>query len=303
MTITQSRSKKMTILKKKRTTKKKPTARKAVPVLRYVVLDTENHWIDQLGRRETVVCKTRESVLKALKRTDVNSLWISRTSERTEELVETLVGLISNRTLRRPNFGHLLTLEAAKTEVRPTLEGLFDHVVGVSRQFKKLPLDELAEVLSASPEERQDVFIGGVLNTEFGTLVLVRGNLERVIVPLSMFRPSGRATPDFSKFELGDYGHTLRFGDYEATADIVLWEVDPDYRKRAKARERDLAKGFGPSLRRLRKQRGLSQSDFPNVARKTISRIEKGDVDKPHGVTLSRIAKTLGVPADQIETY
>jgi len=70
-----------------------------------------------------------------------------------------------------------------------------------------------------------------------------------------------------------------------------------------KARERCSAKGFGPALRRLRKQRGLLQSDFPRVARKTISRIEKGAVEKPHGTTLARIAKTLGVEPDEIETY
>ncbi|WP_197998736.1 helix-turn-helix transcriptional regulator [Gimesia aquarii] len=268
------------------------------------MLDTENQLLDQLGRNYAVVCDTRESVLKALERTDANSLWISRRSEKTVELAKTLVELISESgAQRRSSFGNLLTLESAKVDVRPILERLFGHVVGVSRQFRRLPLEELTEVLSATPEERRDVFIGGVLNSEFKTLVLVRGNLEQIIVPLSMFRPSGRATPDFTKFELGDYGHTLQFGDYEATTDIVLWEVDSDYRKRAKARERNLAKGFGPSLRRLRKQRGLSQFDFPNVSRRTISRIEKGDVDKPHEITLNRIAKALGVPAEEIESY
>jgi DNA-binding XRE family transcriptional regulator len=183
------------------------------------------------------------------------------------------------------------------------LDGFFGQVVGVSREFKKLPVEQLASVLGSDPEQRRDVFIGGTVNLRFGNLVLVRGNLERVIVPLSIFRPSGRATPDFKKFELDDYGQILRFGDYEATADVVLWEIDPDYRKRAKARERAQAEGFGPSLRRLRKQRGLSQADFPNVARKTISRIEKGEVEKPHGTTLNRIAKALGVEPEEIEAY
>ena len=79
--------------------------------------------------------------------------------------------------------------------------------------------------------------------------------------------------------------------------------MDADYRKRAKAKERAHAKGFGPSLRRLRKQRGLSQSDFPNVARKTISRLEKGEVEKPQGATLNRIARALGVEPEEIESY
>ena len=161
----------------------------------------------------------------------------------------------------------------------------------------------MSEVFSASQDKACDVFVGGTVDRATGTLALVRGNLDRLTVPLSLFRPSGKRSPDFRFFELDDYGRTLRFGEYEASADVVLWEADPDYRNRAKAKERAHAKGFGPSLRRLRKQRGLSQSDFPNVARKTISRIEKGGVDKPHGITLNRIAKALGVPAEEIETY
>lgn len=285
------------------TLEKKAKPRKSKTPLHYIVLDTERHWFDELGKDRTAVCASRDDVVKALERIDANSLWISRRSERTEELVETLVELISRSRKHWVTFGNLLTLEAAKTQVRPSLEGFFGQVVGVSREFKKLPVEQLASVLGSDLDQRRDVFIGGVVNRQFGTLVLVRGNLERVIVPLSIFRPSGRAKPDFRKFELDDYGHTLRFGKYEATADVVLWEVDPEYRKRAKARERAQARGFGPSLRRLRKQRGLSQSDFPNVARKTISRIEKGEVEKPHGTTLNRIAKALGVEPDEIESY
>jgi|GEM_PF-470162 len=298
-----TKKKAMTILRVKKTAKKKASARKVEQVLRYIVLDGEKHWLDELGENQTAVCDSKAAVLKALERSDANSLWISRRSERTEQLARTLVELISSTTQRRATYGKLLTLEAVKADMRPTLQGLFSHVIGVSRQFKKLPWEELAEVLSSSRDERRDVFIGGELNLELGTLVLVRGNLEQVIVPLCLFRPSGRATPDFSKFELVDYGHTLRFGDYEATADVVLWQVDQDYRQRAKAKERAHATGFGPSLRRLRKQRGLSQSDFPNVARKTIYRIETGEIEKPHGTTLNRIARTLGVAPEEIEAY
>jgi DNA-binding XRE family transcriptional regulator len=286
MKTTQSIAKKkaMTILRVKKTVKKKATIPKVEQVLRYIVLDGEKHWLGELGEDQTAVCDSKAAVLKALERSDANSLWISRRTERTEELAKTLVELISSTTQRRATYGNLLTLEAAKADMHPTLQVFFSQV-------------------SSARDERRDVFIGGELNPELGTLVLVRGNLEQVIVPLCLFCPSGRATPDFSKFELGDYGHTLRFGDYEATADVVLWQVDQDYRQRAKAKERAHAAGFGPSLRRLRKQRGLSQSDFPNVARKTIYRIETGEIEKPHGTTLNRIAKTLGVAPEEIETY
>lgn len=95
----------------------------------------------------------------------------------------------------------------------------------------------------------------------------------------------------------------LRFGNYEATSDVVLWQTDRDYRRRAKERERELARGFGASLRRLRIQRGLSQSDFPGVPRKTVSRIEKGLVKTPRGKTLAHLSQALGVAPDEIETF
>jgi DNA-binding XRE family transcriptional regulator len=169
--------------------------------------------------------------------------------------------------------------------------------------FRTLPSDEFLEVLTASSDKSRDVFVGGVVDRTTGTLALVRGTLDWLIVPLTIFRPSGRLTPDFHRFEPCDYGRTLRFGDYEATADVVLWEMDSEYRKRVKAKERAQTQGFGPALRRLRTQRGLSQSDFPGIARKTISRIENGEVEKPHGATLDRIAKVLGVASEDIETY
>ena len=176
-------------------------------------------------------------------------------------------------------------------------------LVGESRSFKALPMEQLAEVLRAPDVERRDVFIGGVADKGIGTLALVRGNLDRLTVPLSLFRPSGRTSPDFSRFAPDDYGRTLKFGDYEATADLVLWELDPDYRSRTRKRERMRAKGFGPSLRRLRKQHGLSQSDFPGVSAKTISRIETGEIERPHRRTVELISKTVRVPPDLLETF
>jgi transcriptional regulator with XRE-family HTH domain len=50
-------------------------------------------------------------------------------------------------------------------------------------------------------------------------------------------------------------------------------------------------------------QRQLKRSDFPGIASKTIARIERSEVEKPHGRTLETIAKRLGVSADRIESY
>ena len=91
-----------------------------------------------------------------------------------------------------------------------------------------LPPDQLAEVLSAPTERRRQLFISGLIHTKNQTLTLVRGDLRPLVVPLSLFTPSGTAKPDFSRFEMDDHGMTLRFGDYEAAADFVLYAVDPD---------------------------------------------------------------------------
>ena len=104
--------------------------------------------------------------------------------------------------------------------------------------------------------------------------MLVRGNFDRMTVPLSIFRPSGTSKPDFRRIELDDYGHTVRFGEYEASADFILYEADPDYRKRLNAKRRVEEKGFGPSLRRLRIQKATRQEDFPGINAKIIARIE-----------------------------
>jgi len=101
-----------------------------------------------------------------------------------------------------------------------------------------------------------DVFIGGVIDTDFGLLKLVRGDFEPITVPLSIFRPSGTSTPTFTRFELADYGHSIRFGEYEASAHFILYETDADYRKRMKKKQRAEESSFGASLRRLRVLRG-----------------------------------------------
>ena len=289
----------------KRTVRSKPRRTAAYASrhpLRYEVLDNDRHWLAGSSREDTVVCTTRAAIEKVIERVRSDSIWISRTASRTEDLAKALIARL-DRPSRRTKFGRLLALETTNTCLLPTLQGLFTNVVGGAEDFQSLPPRQLATALRSDAAERRNVFLGGSLNIPLGAAVLVRGDFEQLLVPLTLFRPSGKSAPDFTCFAVTDFGHTLKFGDYEATSDSVLWTTDPEYRARAKANERFHAKGFGPALRRLRKQRGLLQSDFPNVARKTISRIEKGEVEKPHGHTLARIAQTLGVAPEDIETY
>jgi hypothetical protein len=180
------------------------------------------------------------------------------------------------------------------------LRTVFQPVVVARSGF--LAVDDLVEVLSAP--NAADLFIGGRVDAETGALLLYRGNLESIVVPLASFVPTpGGPPPDPSRFSIADYGQTVKLGDYEASAEAILYEIDPDYRRRLRERRRNEDQGFGPSLRRLRIQRGLRQTDFPGITEREIGRIERGEVDKPHESTVRKIAEHLGVAPQEIEEY
>jgi len=269
----------------------------------FILLNLGKEWRHQLGATRAVECKQRKDISDVLSRATDESLWISPRSNTTDRLLQAMSHLSAGRRTTGRRFGNLLMLEPPRAKVLPFLEGLFLNVVGGTSEFKFLPNEQLREVLTGNPIAARDLFIGGVADTDCGLLTLVRGNLERITVPLSIFRRSDKSIPDFRRLELDDYGHTVRFGGYEASSHFILYETDADYRKRANAKRRAEDKGFGPSLRRLRIQKGLSQASFPGIAEKTIGRIERGEVAKPQGRTFSIIVNLLGVAPEEIESY
>jgi hypothetical protein len=102
---------------------------------------------------------------------------------------------------------------------------------GAAPDLKLLRLEELLDVLSVPQNEAAGLFIAVVADPQSQTLALTRGNLKTITVPFSMFPPSATGVhPDFSRLSLTDYGHTVRLGDYEAAADAILYEADPEYR-------------------------------------------------------------------------
>ena len=136
------------------------------------------------------------------------------------------------------------------------------------------------------------------------SILLYRGNLEPIEIPLSWFQTSqGGADLDVSKFAVIDYGQTVRLGDYEASSDALLYEFDEEYRARAKKRRLQEDSSIGGAIRRLRLQKGFRQSDFPGVTAKEIARIELGKVKRPRPETLARIAEKTGITVDQIPTF
>lgn len=165
-----------------------------------------------------------------------------------------------------------------------------------------LPEEELLDVLSA--DTKDDLFIGGVVNTEERVVLLVRGNLTSIEVPFDDFPPSGTSVPNFAKLAVVEYGTAVAFGEYLATADAILYRHDPKYRKKAKGRRLEKDDTLGGSIRRLRMLRGLSQSDFePEISAKQIARIESGQTETPHENTMKALAKKLRVKLVDIATY
>jgi len=196
----------------------------------------------------------------------------------------------------------LLLLDRPRPSQAPILRARFAMVWTPDDGLKFLPKDELIEVVGSS--KRDELFVGGVVDEVEEVVLLLRGNLRVVEAPFRMFQPSGTTKPDFSKFAVVDYGTAVAFGEYTATADSILYELDSTHRKKVKERRLTLNDSFGGSLRRLRMLRGLSQTDFaPGVSAKEVGRIESGKITKPRDETVKRLAKKLGVSSNDIASY
>lgn len=237
-----------------------------------------------------------QSICQSLEQANQHSLWISDDKALTDVLLKLVSGCPRS-------LGNMVLLHRPSLASLPILSQYFRHVAfGLDGGF--LPSEELAEVLGAA--NKSDLFIGGLVDDDSETLTLWRGNFETLTVPFSALAPSGDGiAPNLSAFSVTDYGHTVKLGEYEAATDAILYEFDPQYRRRIARERRQAERSFGASLRRLRKQRGLRREDFSPLAPKTIARIEQGAVDSSriHPRTLSIIAKKLAVESDEIATY
>jgi hypothetical protein len=267
----------------------------------FIVLDSSKTFRRRLGEHWSVQVSKKDEIPDVLLEASDLTIWIVAKSHWTEPLLEA----VSEHALqhqRSMTFGDVLMLQpAARTELVPPLHGHFRRVVGEVPHFRILPLEQLAEVLAS--KNKTDLFIGGIVDQISATITLARGDLTTVTVPLSIFNTEAPCKPDFSRFEIDDYGYTIRFGEYEASAHSVLYRLDPAYRRRANQQRIAEERGFGPSLRRLRILRRLSRSDFPGISSKSIARIERGETEKPQGKTLDILAKVLGVAITEIENY
>lgn len=238
--------------------------------------------------------KARESMTTA----GVDTLWLSYD----EHLMDAaLKNVWFHQKAPAPSFGTLILFYVPHLQDVPMLTTSFKRMAFFADN-ESLPRDEFGAVLTAGNKE--ELFIGGTVSEDTETITLRRGNLESLVVPFSAFKPSGDgAAPEFDRFSVADYGQTIKLGNYEAASDAILYEFDPQYRRRITKQRLASEKSFGACFRRLRKQRGLKRTDFSPLSEKTIARIEQGLVERPRGKTLSLIAGAIGVSSEDIPSY
>jgi DNA-binding Xre family transcriptional regulator len=199
----------------------------------------------------------------------------------------------------------LLLLESRerRVESRTTiLTAFFRAVVATDAGLAFLPPDELAEVLAAP--NAADLAIAAGYDPELESIYVVRGNLERLIVPARHFKASAASPqPVFEDAHAIDFGNALALGEYEASMDALLYEQDPHFRRELRKRQLATDESFGASIRRLRLQRGLKRTDLAGISDKEVARIERGEIAKPHAATLLALAAALEVPVEELGNY
>jgi len=231
---------------------------------------------------------------KAAQSEDTKTVWIIKKPNLADCLAHHAAEAHSSR-----KTGYLVLLLNARSALLPPLAKRFRAVACIPSALPKHELDAVLRVA-----DREDRFIGGMVDEHSQTLTLWRGNFHPVVVPFEAFPATGNGVrPQFNRFSVTDYGRTLKFGEYESAADVVLFEYAPDFRRRLKQTRFAKEQSLGASIRRLRKQRRLTLNDFGDVDPKTLARIEHGKVQRPRSETLKQIAKTLRVPQDELRSY
>ncbi|HUY87253.1 MAG TPA: helix-turn-helix domain-containing protein [Pirellulales bacterium] len=264
-------------------------------IRRTFLLDKTKRRSERFAGLHPEIVSSVEGLRNSLARATKDSLWISYEKRLTE-------GLLQRLSWPSRPLGAGVFIHALDPQTLPALAACF-HRFAFAADGGFLPPEELAEALQA--ENRADLFIGGGADRASKTLTLWRGNLQSLTVPFSAFERSGDGlVPDFGKCSVTDYGQTIRLGDYEAAAEAILYEFDPEYRRRISKLRRQTERSLGASLRRLRKQRRLRREDFgPEVAAKTIARIEQGKVQRLRKKTLGAIASRLGIAPEELAEF
>jgi hypothetical protein len=246
------------------------------------------------ARTSTRLVKSRNAVVHALEGPMEGQIWILA-SERSIDVLIRAMAEVPPRVRRAKVISYL----RPSPEDAQVIESGFGQVfLGVQVM---VDVEDLAAILSS--EHPEDFCIAAASDEARRAIRLWRGDFSVLLVPLSAFPERAGVRADPTRLGIEDGGQTVRLGHYEVAFNALLHERDPLYRRRAKKRMIRDEQSLGASIRRLRLARGLARGDFEGLDPRTLARVERGEVDHPHRDTLDRIAKRLGVRAEELAEY
>lgn len=97
--------------------------------------------------------------------------------------------------------------------------------------LKVLPPIELEVVLSLPESQKRRYFVAAYADFDNKQVVLCRGDGTNIMVAFVLFEPNAATIPDFTNLSIGDYGQTVKLGDYEASARSILLAADWQFRE------------------------------------------------------------------------
>lgn len=245
--------------------------------------------------RHTCLLDNDDDLLSSFQHASPRSIWLSFDSSAFSSLANHISVFQSEH--------RLLVFSEVAEATRHVLNVYFRHVLAAKEAISYLDAQELAEVLVAP--NRADLFIGGTVDMKDEAVVLYRGTIDPLVVPLAWFVGQSSSSPkaDPQKFQVSDFGQTVKLGEFEAASDAILYEFDSDFRRRRKKELLKEDKSLGASIRRLRLQKNLRRDDFPGISAKTIARIERNEIGAPQAQTLAVIASRLDVKESDLGSY
>lgn len=238
--------------------------------------------------------KSRNALVHALKRPTEGQVWILASKGDIDDLIRAMAEVPP-----RVRPAKVISYLRPQPEDAQVIESGFGRAFLDVQVMVKV--EDLVEIVAA--EHPEDFCIGVAWNQVLRTIALWRGDLSVLVVPLSAFPERANVRADPAHLSIEDGGQTIRLGHYEVAFSALLYERDPLYRRRAKKQMIREEQSLGASIRRLRIARGLARTDFGDIDPRTLARLERGEVDRPHQATLDRIAKHLGVSAEELATY
>ena len=98
-----------------------------------------------------------------------------------------------------------------------------------------------------------------------------------------------------NRFEIDEDGSFLYWphDDIHIDIDTLEYHTNPEYRKKADLKRLQYNRNFGDTLKQLRNEAGLRQSDIPGLSARQMRRIENGETPIT-AATMEKLAAVLG---------